>query len=209
MAGGCPRHTCDSPPLGVQRRLLGIVLVVNLAMFLVEAGAGWGAQSVALQADALDFLGDSLNYATALFVLAKSVAWRAGAALIKGCAMLAFGIFVLGASIHNAVLGAEPEATVMGVVGFLALIANLGSALLLFRFRAGDANLRAVWLCSRNDAIGNLAVLAAAGGVFATGGRWPDLAVGLVMASLAAWAGQSVLRQALAELAQARVVAAE
>ncbi len=209
MAGGCLRHTCASPPLGVQRRLLGIVLVVNLAMFLVEAGAGWGAQSVALQADALDFLGDSLNYATALFVLARSVAWRAGAALIKGCAMLAFAIFVLGASIHNAVLGAEPEAPVMGVVGFLALVANLGSALLLFRFRAGDANLRAVWLCSRNDAIGNLAVLAAAGGVFATGGRWPDLAVGLVIASLAVWAGQSVLRQALAELAQARVVAAE
>jgi len=209
MAGGCPGHACATPPLGVQRRLLGIVLVVNLAMFFVEAGAGWGAQSVALQADALDFLGDSLNYATALFVLARSVAWRAGAALIKGCAMLAFGLFVLGASVHNAMMGAEPEAPVMGVVGFLALVANLGSALLLFRFRAGDANLRAVWLCSRNDAIGNLAVLAAAAGVFATGGRWPDLAVGLVMAALAVWAGQSVLRQALAELAQDRIVAAE
>ena len=97
----------------------------------------------------------------------------------------------------------------MGVIGFMALAANLGSALLLYRFRKSEANLRAVWLCSRNDAIGNLAVLAAAGGVFATGGRWPDLAVGLVMASLAAWAGQSVLWQALAELAQARVVAAE
>ncbi len=209
MAGGCQGAACATPPMGLQRRLLGIDLGVNLAMFLVEAGAGWGAQSVALQADALDFLGDSLNYATALFVLARSVAWRAGAALIKGCAMLVFGLFVLGASIHNAVLGAEPEAPVMGVVGFLALVANLGSALLLFRFRAGDANLRAVWLCSRNDAIGNLAVLAAAGGVFATGGRWPDLAVGLVMASLAVWAGQSVLRQAQAELAKDRIVAAE
>jgi Co/Zn/Cd efflux system component len=209
MAGGCLGGACAAPALGQQRRLLGIVLVVNLVMFVVEAGAGWGAQSVALQADALDFLGDSVNYATALFVLAKSVAWRAGAALIKGCAMLAFGLFVLGASVHNAVLGAEPEAPVMGVVGLLALGANLGSALLLFRFRAGDANLRAVWLCSRNDAIGNLAVLAAAGGVAATGGRWPDLAVGLVMASLAVWAGQSVLRQALAELARDRIVAAE
>jgi len=209
MAGGCLGGACAASALGLQRRLLGIVLVVNLVMFVVEAGAGWGAQSVALQADALDFLGDSVNYATALFVLAKSVAWRAGAALIKGCAMLAFGLFVLGASIHNAVLGAEPEAPVMGVVGLLALGANLGSALLLFRFRAGDANLRAVWLCSRNDAIGNLAVLAAAGGVAATGGRWPDLAVGLVMASLAVWAGQSVLRQALGELARDRIVAAE
>ena len=209
MAGGCLGGACAASALGLQRRLLGIVLVVNLVMFVVEAGAGWGAQSVALQADALDFLGDSVNYATALFVLAKSVAWRAGAALIKGCAMLAFGLFVLGASIHNAVLGAEPEAPVMGVVGLLALGANLGSALLLFRFRAGDANLRAVWLCSRNDAIGNLAVLAAAGGVAATGAYWPDLFVGLVMASLAVWAGQSVLRQALGELAQDRIVAAE
>ena len=209
MAGGCLGGTCAGPALGLQRRLLGIVLAVNLVMFVVEAGAGWGAQSVALQADALDFLGDSVNYATALFVLAKSVAWRAGAALIKGCAMLAFGLFVLGASIHNAVLGAEPEAPVMGIIGLLALGANLGSALLLFRFRTGDANLRAVWLCSRNDAIGNLAVLAAAGGVAVTGGRWPDLAVGLVMASLAVWAGQSVLRQALGELARDRIVAAE
>ena len=123
--------------------------------------------------------------------------------------MLAFGLFVLGASIHNAVLGAEPEAPVMGIIGLLALGANLGSALLLYRFRAGDANLRAVWLCSRNDAIGNMAVLAAAGGVAVTGGRWPDLAVGLVMASLAVWAGQSVLRQALVELARDRIVAAE
>ncbi len=208
MAGNC-LGSCAVPTLGVQRRLLGVVLAVNATMFVIEAGAGWGAQSVALQADALDFLGDSLNYATALFVLAKSVQWRAGAALVKGCAMLAFGLFVLGASIHNAVLGAEPEAPVMGIIGLLALIANLGSALMLFRFRAGDANLRAVWLCSRNDAIGNLAVLVAAGGVFATGGRWPDLAVGLVMASLAVWAGQSVLRQALAELAGNRVVPAE
>jgi Co/Zn/Cd efflux system component len=209
MAGGCLDGACSAAALGLQRRLLGIVLVVNMTMFVIEAGAGWRAQSVALQADALDFLGDSVNYATALFVLARSVSWRAGAALIKGCAMLAFGLFVLGASIHSAVLGAAPEAPVMGVVGLLALGANLGSALLLFRFRAGDANLRAVWLCSRNDAVGNLAVLAAAGGVAVTGGRWPDLAVGLVMASLAAWAGQSVLRQALGELTRDRIAAAE
>jgi Co/Zn/Cd efflux system component len=209
MAGGCLGDTCAAPSLGLQRRLLGVVLVINTAMFVIEAAAGWGADSVALQADALDFLGDSLNYAAALFVLTKSVAWRAGAALIKGCAMLAFGVFVLGATAHNAVFGAQPEAPVMGAVGLLALGANLGSALLLFRFRAGDANLRAVWLCSRNDAIGNLAVLAAAGGVAASGGPWPDLAVGLVMASLAVWAGQSVLRQALAELARDRLLAAE
>ena len=118
MGDGCLGGACGTPALGHQRRLLGIVLAVNMTMFVIEAGAGWGAQSVALQADALDFLGDSVNYATALFVLARSVAWRAGAALIKGCAMLAFGLFVLGASVHNAILGAEPEAPVMGVVGF-------------------------------------------------------------------------------------------
>jgi Co/Zn/Cd efflux system component len=209
MAGGCCSDACAAPALGVQRRMLGVVLAVNVAMFLIEAGAGWGAQSVALQADALDFLGDSLNYATALYVLSKPLSWRAGAALIKGFAMLAFGLFVLGASVHNAVLGASPEAPVMGAIGLLALGANLGCALLLFRFRSGDANLRAVWLCSRNDAIGNLAVLAAASGVAVTGGYWPDLAVGLVIASLAVWAGQSVLRQALGELGKAGVAAAE
>jgi Co/Zn/Cd efflux system component len=209
MAGGCRGDSCAAPALGVQCRMLAVVLAVNVAMFLIEAGAGWGAQSVALQADALDFFGDSLNYATALYVLSKPLSWRAGAALIKGFAMLAFGLFVLGASVHNAVLGASPEAPVMGAIGLLALCANLGCTLLLFRFRGGDANLRAVWLCSRNDAIGNLGVRAAAGGVAATGAHWPDLFVGLVMALLAAWAGQSVLRQAWGELAGRRVAAAE
>ena len=209
MVGGCCGDSCATSALGVQRRMLAVVLAVNVSMFLIEAGAGWGAQSVALQADALDFLGDSLNYATALYVLAKPLSWRAGAALVKGLAMLAFGLFVLGASVHNAILGANPEAPVMGAIGLLALCANLGCALLLFRFRRGDANLRAVWLCSRNDAIGNLAVLAAAGGVAVTGAYWPDLFVGLVMASLAAWAGQSVLRQAWGELAERRVAPAE
>ncbi|MDH3472142.1 MAG: cation transporter [Rhodospirillales bacterium] len=209
MAGGC-RHGPDSvPTLGVQRRLLAVVLVINALMFLVEAGAGWSAQSVSLQADALDFLGDSINYATALYVLSKPLRWRATAAFIKGLAMVGFGLFVLGASLHNALFGASPEAPVMGVVGVLALLANLCAALLLFRFRRGDANLRSVWLCSRNDAIGNLAVLAAAGGVALTGGLWPDLAVGMIMASLAVWAGQSVLRQAAGELREAQPAPAE
>ena len=209
MAGGCCHQVQDAVHLGVQRRILTIVLVVNAVMFVVEASAGLTAQSVSLQADALDFLGDSLNYATALYVLAKSFRWRAGAALIKGLAMVTFGLFVLGMSLHNAVTGATPEAPVMGVIGFMALAANLGSALLLYRFRKADANLRSVWLCSRNDAVGNLAVLGAAAGVAMTGTLWPDLAVGLLMASLAIWAGQSVLRQALGELRQPQAAAAE
>lgn len=189
----------------IQRRVLTIVLVINAVMFLTEIGAGWSAQSMALQADALDFFGDSVNYAIALYVLTRSAGWRAGTAFLKGAVMFGFGIFLLGASVHLALTGSTPEAPVMGVVGALALLANVVSALLLYRFRDGDANLRAVWLCSRNDAIGNLAVLAAAGGVVLTASPWPDLAVALVMGSLAIWAGLSVMRQARAELRANRV----
>ncbi len=180
--------------------MLVVVLAINLAMFVIEIGAGWRAQSVALQADALDFLGDSANYAVALFVLGRSLSWRAGTALAKGVVMFGFGVVLAGASVYHALAGSAPEAQVMGVIGGLAMAANLTCALLLFRFRAGDANLRAVWLCSRNDAIGNLAVLAAAAAVFFSGAAWPDLAVGLGMAVLAIWAGLSVMRQARAEL---------
>ena len=209
MAGGCCDHVPDGPVLRTQRRALWAALAINLGMFVTEAIAGWSADSVALQADALDFLGDSANYAVALFVLARSVTWRAGTALAKGLTMSGFGVFVLGASVYNAATGSTPDAPVMGWVGALALAANVACALILFRFRGGDANLRAVWLCSRNDAIGNLAVIGAAAGVFATGTAWPDLAVGLVMASLALWAGQSVVRQALGELRPAAPQAAE
>lgn len=201
MAGCCDHDAAAT--LRVSRRLLWIVLAINAAMFLVEAASGWHADSLALQADALDFLGDSANYAIALFVLARSHRWRAGSALAKGLAMVGFGVFLVGATIYHAAAGSAPEASVMGVVGFLALLANVVSAVLLFRFRAGDANLRAVWLCSRNDAIGNLAVIAAAGAVFLTGTAWPDLAVGLGMAALAVWAGVSIIRQAHGELRQA------
>ena len=160
---------------------------------------------MSLQADALDFFGDSVNYAIALWVLTRSIAWRAGTAFLKGAVMFGFGVFILGASVYHAVAGSAPEASVMGVVGALALLANLISAFLLFRFRGGDANLRSVWLCSRNDAIGNLAVLGAAGGVYLTATAWPDLFVGLIIAALAIWAGLSVMRQARHELHAARV----
>jgi Co/Zn/Cd efflux system component len=193
----------------VQRRVLGVVLAINLAMFVLEVVAGWTAQSVALQADALDFFGDSVNYAVALYVLGRSLAWRAGTAFAKGAVMFGFGGVLLAASAYRAVTGSAPEASVMGAVGALALLANVVSAGLLYRFRGGDSNLRAVWLCSRNDAIGNLAVIGAASGVFLSGTAWPDLAVGLVMAGLALWAGQSVMRQARRELSGRRTVPAE
>ena len=199
MAGRCD----SAPQIGQQRRVLVVVLAINMVMFVVEIGAGWRAESLALQADALDFLGDSVNYAIALFVLGRSLAWRAGTAWAKGAVMFGFGVFLAGASVYHALTGSAPEAQVMGVIGSLALAANLTCALMLFGFRGGDANLRAVWLCSRNDAIGNLAVLAAAAAVYLSGTAWPDLLVGLGMAALAVWTGLSVMRQARAELADA------
>jgi len=205
---GC-RGPTEAPKIAHQRRVLGVVLAINLIMFAVEIGAGWHASSLALQADALDFLGDSLNYAVALFVLGRSLTWRAGTAFAKGAVMFGFGVFLAGASVYHGLVGSAPEAPVMGVIGALALVANLACALMLFGFRGEDANLRAVWLCSRNDAIGNLAVLAAAAGVALSGTAWPDLAVGLAMAALAVWAGLSVMRQARDELDGARPAAAE
>jgi len=207
MAGCC--GPAEAPKIARQRRVLGVVLAINLIMFAVEIGAGWHASSLALQADALDFLGDSLNYAVALFVLGRSLTWRAGTAFAKGAVMFGFGVFLAGASVYHGLVGSAPEAPVMGVIGALALVANLACALMLFGFRGEDANLRAVWLCSRNDAIGNLAVLAAAAGVVLSGTAWPDLAVGLAMAALAVWAGLSVMRQARDELGGARPAAAE
>lgn len=204
MAGGC-NDRCAVPNAGLdsQRRTLRIVLALNLAMFVIEVAAGWHAGSIALQADALDFLGDSANYAIALYVLTRSVAWRAGTALLKGVTMFGFGLFLFGLGIQNALSGTVPGAPVMGVVGTLALLVNVVAAVLLFRFRGGDANLRAVWLCSRNDALGNLAVLAAAAGVALLASPWPDLLVGFGIAGLAIWSGLSVVRQARAELRSA------
>ncbi len=180
--------------------MLWVALAVNAAMFLVEAAAGLTAGSVSLQADALDFFGDAANYAISLSVLSMALAWRARAALIKGISMGVFGVWVIAASAMNVLGGEVPQAATMGIVGFVALLANVGVAVLLFRFRDGDANMRSVWLCSRNDAIGNLAVMVAAVGVFGTGTLWPDIAVAAVMASLALSAAYETVRRALIEL---------
>lgn len=181
------------------RRVLCAALVINFTMFLVEGAAGIGSQSVSLQADALDFLGDSANYAISLFVLGLSARWRSGAALAKGIAMGAFGLWVIGATVWSLVFEGRPSALVMGSVGMLAFAANLISAFLLYRYREGDANMRSVWLCTRNDVIGNLAVVAAASGVFATGGNWPDLVVAAIMAGLALYASAKVIAHATEE----------
>ena len=182
------------------RRIMWAVLAVNAVMFLIEAGAGLGAKSVALQADALDFLADAATYGITLLVLPMAIRWRARAALVKGASMALFGLWVLGATAYNAFLLDAPDALVMGSVGVLALLANLFCASLLFRFRGGDSNKRSAWLCSRNDVLGNLAVIVAAGGVSATGTAWPDLAVALIMAALWVHAAVQILRQAIADL---------
>jgi Co/Zn/Cd efflux system component len=180
--------------------VLWIALAINLAMFAVEIGASFVAGSSALQADALDFLADSANYAISLSVAGLALAWRARAALIKGTTMGLFGVGVLIGTAYHAISGTVPHAELMGVIGMTALVANGGVAAMLYRFRAGDANMRSVWICSRNDVIGNLAVLLAAIGVFGTGTGWPDFVVALIMASLGISGAFQITRQALSEL---------
>ncbi len=182
------------------RRILWIALIINAAMFLVEIAAGVQAGSLSLLADAVDFAGDALNYAVSLAVLASALAWRARAAVLKALSMMGFGLYVLGAAIWAVWNGEVPQAMTMGVVAMLALAANVGVAWMLYAFREGDANMRSVWLCSRNDAIGNVAVFLAALGVFGTGAAWPDLIVASLMAALALHGGWTVLRQARTEL---------
>lgn len=196
-------HCCSPPPPSEApgyRRVLWIALIVNAVMFVVEASAGLAAGSVSLQADALDFFGDAANYGLSLSVLSMALAWRARAALVKGVSMGLFGVWVIAAAAVNVAVGETPHAATMGVIGFLALAANVGVAVLLYRYREGDANMRSVWLCTRNDALGNVAVMAAALGVFGTGSLWPDIAVAAVMAGLALTASVETVRSALHEL---------
>ena len=173
-------------------------------MFGVEMAAGLIGESMALQADALDFLGDSATYGLSLLVIGSALQTRAKAALFKGATLALLGLWVLGATGYRVLIMGQPDAFVMGGIGFLALVVNLTCALLLMRYRNGDANVRSVWLCSRNDAIGNVAVMAAATGVFASGTAWPDLIVAGIMASLFLSASVSIVRQARGELRMAR-----
>lgn len=205
MAGCCHNNHCSSNAQSALEdkgwhRALWIALAVNGAMFLAEIIAGVAAGSVSLQADALDFLGDSANYAISLGVAGMALSWRSRAALLKGISLGLLGLWILGSTIWHAYFGSLPSAPVMGVVGTLALISNAGVALLLYRFRSGDANRRSVWICSRNDAIGNIAVLLAAAGVFGTGTGWPDIIVAALMAGLGIWGGGQIIAQALAEM---------
>jgi len=203
MSAHCDHHAPQTKKivnLSRYRQILWIALVVNFTMFLVEIGAGVQAGSLSLLADAVDFAGDALNYAVSLAVLASALAWRARAAVFKAATMIGFGLYVLGSAVWSVWNGELPQAVTMGAVALLALAANVAVAWMLYAFREGDANMRSVWLCSRNDAIGNVAVLLAALGVFGTGSAWPDLVVASLMATLALHGGWTVLRQARNEL---------
>ena len=188
------------------RTVLWVALIVNATMFAVELYAGAAADSHALKADALDFFGDAANYAISLLVAGMALAWRARAAVLKGATLTLLGLYVVGATAWAAYYGTLPEADVMGVVGVLALVANAAVAIMLYRFRSGDANMRSVWICSRNDAIGNVAVVAAALGVFGTGTAWPDLIVAAIMAALGISGGWQIMRLARQELRSVREV---
>ncbi|MFQ5534236.1 MAG: cation transporter [Sphingomonadales bacterium] len=206
MSGDCSHIGHENElTVSVYRRVLWLVMAINAVMFLIEVGSGVFAGSVSLQADALDFLSDAANYAIALLVLGRSVRWRASTAIVRAIAMAGFGLYVLGYSYYRAVIAGVPQAIVMGSVGMLALAANVGSAFLLFRHRHGDSHRRSVWLCSRNDAIGNIAIIAAAGAVHVTGTGWPDVAVGVLIAALSLSAAFRITRQAMGELRGVRV----
>jgi len=184
----------------VYRRVLWVALVLNAAMFVVELGASWASGSVSLMADSVDFFGDAGNYALSLAVLAMAASARSKAALFKAACMGAFGLFVLGKAAWNLQAGVPPEPATMGAVGLAALAVNAGVALMLYRFRTGDANMRSVWICSRNDALGNIAVMLAALGVFGTGSAWPDLLVASAIGVLALTGAWTVLKHARSEL---------
>lgn len=197
---GCCNHTARFDGVSKEyKRRLWAVIVINAAMFCVEMAAGQAAGSQALKADALDFLGDALTYGISLAVIGASLRTRSLAAIGKGVSLLLMGGWVFGSTVWNVFVVGMPEAQVMGVIGFLALAANLLSVALLAAYKDGDANVRSVWLCSRNDAVGNVAVMIAALGVWGTSTGWPDLIVAGIMAGLFLNSAAQILRQALAE----------
>lgn len=197
---GCCTTSCPSEKPRDYRRTLWLALAINAIMFAVELAGGWKTGSVSLLADAADFFGDAANYGLSLFVLVLAPVWRSRAALVKGLAMGGYGIFVFSITAWNLAKGVLPEPTAMGLIGILALIANMLVAVLLFAHRNGDANMRSVWLCTRNDMIGNVAVMLAALGVFETGAGWPDIVVAGIMGILGLTAARTVIRQARTEI---------
>ena len=207
MSGHCCEGHQAETASPAFKRALWFALIVNFSMFLVEIIASEYSDSMSLKADALDFFADSANYLVSLLVVAASVATRAKASLLKAGTMLLLGSYVMIAAILRVVYGSEPNAETMGIIGALALIANVVVAVVLYRFRDGDSNMQSVWLCTRNDAIGNVMVLLAAVAVVVSGTRWPDLAVAIVIAFLAISSAIKVIGLAKAELKSDKLAA--
>jgi cation diffusion facilitator family transporter len=201
MSASCGHHHEAFDGLSADyRRRLWLVIAINAAMFIVEMTAGALAGSQSLQADALDFLADSVTYGISLAVIGASLRTRSLAALGKGLSLTLMGLWVFGSTAYHTLVLGLPRAEVMGLIGLLALAANVASVLILMRYKDGDANVRSVWLCSRNDAIGNVAVMIAALGVWGTATAWPDLIVAAIMALLFLWSSFQILRQSVAEM---------
>lgn len=206
MTGGCCGNDVKFDVVSAAyKRVLWVIIAINGSMFLVEMVAGMFAGSQALQADALDFLGDTATYGITMLVIGMPIVWRARAALFKGLSLAAMGMWVLGSTAYNVLILGVPQARLMSAIGFLALMANLISVLFLMKYRDDGSNVRSVWLCSRNDAIGNVAVIIAASGVWATSTAWPDLIVAGIMASLFLWSSAQIVRQAVSELVEVPV----
>lgn len=199
MAGCCGHDAKFDGVSDDYKRRLWLVIAINAVMFAVEMGAGHYARSQALQADALDFLGDALTYGLSLAVIGSSLRVRSNAALLKGFSLALMGLWVMGSTLYRVIYLGVPEANIMGVIGVLALAANVASVLLLVAYKDGDANVRSVWLCSRNDAIGNVAVIIAALGVWGTSTGWPDVIVASIMAGLFLSSSVQIIRQAMIE----------
>lgn len=199
MAGCCGHNAQFDGVSKDYKRRLWLVIALNAIMFAVEMTAGHMAKSQALQADALDFFSDALTYGVSLAVIGASIKVRTMAALGKGISLLLMGVWVFGSTIYRVMYLGVPEAEIMGVVGFMALATNLASVALLVKYKDGDANVRSVWLCSRNDAIGNVAVMFAALGVWGSGSGWPDVIVAGIMATLFLSSAFQIIKQALAE----------
>lgn len=199
MSDCCDSNAFDGASPAYRRALIAVI-AINGIMFFVEMGAGVLSGSQALKADALDFAGDTATYALSLFVIGASLQTRARASLIKGASLALIALAVLGMTVFRVLNGGTPEASTMGLIGTLALVANLTSLAILMRWRDGDSNVRSVWLCSRNDAIGNVGVIAAGGLVAATGTAWPDLVVAVLLATLFMKSAIAIVTQARAEL---------
>lgn len=210
MSASCCGHMPKFEGLSADyKRRLWLVIAINGAMFFFELAAGALSGSQALQSDALDFAADATTYGISLAVIGASIAVRARAALLKAASLTLMAIWVLGSTAYHVLVLGVPRAEIMGAVGVLALLANLASVLILVRYKDGDANVRSVWLCSRNDAIGNIAVMCAALGVWGTATKWPDLLVAAIMAGLFLTSSFQILRQSTRELRTSKIVAAE